>query len=256
VVRFVALAFGITWLFVMPLVLAKTGFCPDIPPWLHGLGAFGPILAAYWSPREHGVFETRGRSSMRPSWIAVSLATPVMFALVSLAAVSTSGGLVVRPLLTAGSHAAWWLDLTVGSVFYGIGEEPGWRGWLLPRLQRRHTPVVATLLLAPIWAAWHAPFFVYRFDFAGPGTVVGFFVGLLAGAFWLTFLFNSTGGSVRVVAAWHVIWNVANIALAAVSPTAVAILNALMMALGFGVAVVFGRRGLQVWERASRARAS
>jgi membrane protease YdiL (CAAX protease family) len=250
-VRFIALAFGITWLFVMPLVFAKAGFDPAIPPWLHGLGAFGPILAAYWSPRDHGIFETRGRSGMTLSWIAVSLATPVLFALVSLAAVAMSRVPVVHPLLSAGSHAAWWLDLTVGSVLYGIGEEPEWRGWLLPRLQQRHTPVGATLLLAPIWAAWHAPFFFYRFDFAGLGTVVGFFVGLLARAFWLTFLFNSTGGSVRVVAGWHVIWNVANIALAAVSPTAVAILNALMMVLGFGVAVVFGRHGLRVWERAN-----
>jgi CAAX protease family protein len=249
VLRFIVLAFGITWLLVTPLVLAGTGIGPGVPPWLHGLGALGPILAAYWSRRDHGLFETRGQPAMALPWLAVSLAIPVIFALVSLATVATMGTPIVRPLLAAGSHPAWWLDLAVGSVLYGIGEEPGWRGWLLPRLQERHSAVVATLLLAPIWAAWHAPFFFYRFDFAGFGTVVGFFVGLLAGAFWLTFLFNSTGSSVKVVAGWHVIWNVANLAMAAVSPTAVAILNSLMIALGFMVAMVFGRDGLRVGTR-------
>ena len=239
--RFVLLAFGITWLLVTPLVLAKAGVIAPLPGWLHGLGALGPILAAYWSPREHGLFEARGRSSMSAAGAVLALVTPILFAMVALSAVAASGTPVARPLLLAAGQPFWWLDLAVGSVLYGIGEEPGWRGWLLPRLQERHTPLVATLLLAPIWAAWHAPFFFYRFDFQGIGMLVGFFVGLLAGAFWLTFLFNGTGGSVKVVAGWHVIWNVANLALASVSFNAVAILNALMMALGFGVAVVRGR---------------
>jgi membrane protease YdiL (CAAX protease family) len=247
-VRFVVLAFGITWLLVTPLVLAKAGVGPALPSWLHGLGALGPLLAAYWSPRTHGLFETRDRSVMTSSWITVSLLTPVFFAVIALAVVAASGTLVVGPLWRAASQPAWWLDLAVGSCLYGIGEELGWRGWLLPRLEQRHTAVAATLLLAPMWAAWHAPFFFYRFDFGGFGTVVGFFVGLLAGAFWLTFLYNSTGRSVKVVAGWHVIWNVSNIALAAVSATTVAILNALMMVLGFGVAIVFGRQGLRLRE--------
>jgi hypothetical protein len=96
--------------------------------------------------------------------------------------------------------------------------------------------------------AWHTPFFFYRFDFEGPVTIVGFFVGLLAGAFWLAFLYNSTS-SVWIVAVWHVLWNVANIALAVVSATAVGILNGIMMALGVGVAAVWGRRGLEVGSR-------
>lgn len=253
--RFIVLAFGITWLLVAPLVLAGAGIGPAVPSWWHGLGALGPILAAYWSRRDRGLFETRGPAAMTRPWLAVSLAVPVLFALVSLLVVATSGAAVVRPLLAAADRPAWWLDLAVGSVLYGFGEEPGWRGWLLPRLQERHSAVTATLLLTPIWAAWHAPFFFYRFDFAGPGTFVGFFVGLLAGAFWLTFLFNSTGGSVKAVATWHVIWNIANLALATVSPTAVALLNALMMVLGFGVAAAFGRHGLRVAARPEDATA-
>jgi len=244
--RFVVLAYGITWLAVTPLVLGALGIGHGVPAWWHGFGALGPILAAYWSRRDHGLFARRQPSALTPPVIALSLATPALFAAVSLLAVALTGVPVIRPLLEACRNSDWILSLLVGSVLYGLGEEPGWRGWLLPYLQQRHSAVRATLLLTPVWAVWHLPFFIYRFDFAGPGTVAGFFAGLLAGAFWLTFLFNSTGGSVRVVAAWHVLWNVMNVSLAAVSPAAVAILNTLMMILGYGVVVVYGRRGLSV----------
>ena len=40
-------------------------------------------------------------------------------------------------------------------------EEPGWRGFVLPRLESRLSPVTSSLLLGAIWAAWHLPFFLY-----------------------------------------------------------------------------------------------
>ena len=40
-----------------------------------------------------------------------------------------------------------------------VPEEPGWRGFALPRLQERYGPVRATLILAPLWAGWHLPLF-------------------------------------------------------------------------------------------------
>ncbi len=47
------------------------------------------------------------------------------------------------------------------STFLGgpVPEEPGWRGFALPRLQERYGPVRATLILAPLWAGWHLPLF-------------------------------------------------------------------------------------------------
>jgi len=245
VIRFTLLAWAITWVLVTPLVLSGQGLLAPLPAWLHALGALGPVTAAYLSKRDHAVFASVGRSALTPAGTVLCLATPVLFGIIALVVAAVAGESVVQPLVESAWDIDWLLSLAAGSMAYGLGEEAGWRGWLQPHLQARHSAVGATLILTPIWAIWHWPFFLYRFDFEGAVTIVGFFIGLLAGAFWLAFLYNSTS-SVWVVAVWHVLWNIVNIALIAVSDTALGVLNGLMMVLGFGVAAVYGRRGLRV----------
>jgi membrane protease YdiL (CAAX protease family) len=58
----------------------------------------------------------------------------------------------------------WWslvqiLTLFIPNLLGGlIGEEVGWRGFALPRLQRHFDPVTSSLLLGFFWANWHLPF--------------------------------------------------------------------------------------------------
>lgn len=47
-------------------------------------------------------------------------------------------------------------------------EEPGWRGFALPRLEARFGPLPAALLLGAIWASWHLPMFWYPGLFSVP----------------------------------------------------------------------------------------
>lgn len=251
--HFVLLAYAITWLAVSPLVGGALGLWPMPPAWLHALGALGPVLAAGVSRREHGLFQRRTQPSLSRPWLAACLATPALLAAAGLLAAAAQGTPLAPPLQDAIRDPGWVAGLVVASVAYGLGEEPGWRGWLLPELQRRMSPVRATLVLTGVWSVWHTPLFFYRYDFQGPATVIAFFVALLAGAFWLTFLFNASGGSIWTVAAWHVLWNAANLTLAEVSDTAVGVLNALMMVLGFGVLTAFARRGLSVDGKVIRA---
>jgi membrane protease YdiL (CAAX protease family) len=92
---------------------------------------------------------------------------------------------------------------------YGIGEETGWRGFLLPRLQGNRSALSATARLTLIWAGWHLPAFFFREGYVGLGAagVVGFLFGLAAGAVVLTALYNASNGSILVAALWHGSWN-------------------------------------------------
>jgi uncharacterized protein len=53
--------------------------------------------------------------------------------------------------------AAFLPTLVFVALLQGGNEEPGWRGFALPRMQDRFTPVRATLLLGGVWALWHLP---------------------------------------------------------------------------------------------------
>lgn len=253
VLRYSLLAYGISWLLVLPLVLQGMGMSiPRISPLWHGAGALGPVLAAFLMRRSEDrstrlvdLYRRQGPSRISPTWTGVLLLSPVLLLGVGFGGVAVvSGTPELGRLAEALSRPGWLGSLFVGSVLYGLGEEPGWRGWLLAHFQRTRGAITSTLLVAVIWTGWHAPFFAYRFELGGAVMVTGFFIGILAGAFWLTFLFNSTGGSVLVVAIWHVLWNVSNLAAAEISDAVLASLNALMMVLGFGVLVVWGRRNL------------
>jgi CAAX protease family protein len=147
------------------------------------------------------------------------------------------------------ANPGWVANLVAASVAYGIGEEPGWRGFALPRLQASRSALRATLLLTVLWASWHAPFFTYRYHLGGPAGYAGFFVCFVAGALWLTFLYNSSGGSILMVILWHLGWNAVNVAGAAVSDDLVAVTNVLVIPLGLGALAVGGARRLSWSEK-------
>lgn len=236
-IGFVALAYAISWLVLAPLVAAGLGWIDPLPEVLHLLGAAGPLGSALWLSHRSGRLRNLVRSAVveppSPRWIAVAVGSPLLLLAGGMGLAALAGGtgaLSDGDTFRGGGLAA----VLVTSVCYGFGEEVGWRGFALPRLQAARPAWSATVILAAIWAVWHTPMFFYRFSFEGPATLAGFFVSMLAGAFWLTFLYNSSGGSIMAVALWHTVWNVVN-QLAADAEEVVIALNVLMMVLGFGV---------------------
>jgi membrane protease YdiL (CAAX protease family) len=122
--------------------------------------------------------------------------------------------------------------LAIALIANGLGEETGWRGFLLGQLERRWSPLQATLALAVLWAIWHWPLFLITDTFRnfGPGTLVGFFLGLACGAVVLTFVYHRTRDSVLMAAVWHVLYNLSSATAAAKGVAAAASTTVVMTA--------------------------
>ena len=89
-----------------------------------------------------------------------------------------------------------------------IGEEAGWRGYLLPRLLTRHSPLVASLILGLIWTAWHVPLYAESI-FASGDTASYFTVNVLCYTAMMTVLFLRSRGSLVLAMIFHWSTNVA-----------------------------------------------
>lgn len=85
-------------------------------------------------------------------------------------------------------------------LFVGLGEEPGWRGFALRQLQRRHGALVASLILGMVWAVWHIP--LLSTEIAG-AQAVPFMVSVVAASVVLAWLYNGSGGSVPMTMLMH-----------------------------------------------------
>ena len=84
-----------------------------------------------------------------------------------------------------------------------MGEEPGWRGFALPRLQAERSPLLASLILAVLVTLWHLPLWVLPQFGASPNLILGDILGTLGVTLWYTWLFNHTGGSVLMTIVAH-----------------------------------------------------
>ena len=99
----------------------------------------------------------------------------------------------------------------------GLGEEIGWRGFLLPRLQAKYNALIASIIISIIWGVWHFPLFLYTFPGAEHmvypmwteqyGIVVSLFFFILFNQLpWsilYTWVYNNTRGSLLLICIFH-----------------------------------------------------
>ena len=90
------------------------------------------------------------------------------------------------------------------------GEEIGWRGYVLPRLQAKYSALVSSLILGIIWGLWHLPKFLGESDASAFGLLM---VRILASAILYTWLYNDTKGSLLLVTIFHAAGNTAGVFL-------------------------------------------
>jgi len=92
--------------------------------------------------------------------------------------------------------------------FNATGEETGWRGFVLPRLQARTSPLIAALITGFLWASWHFPF--WRSD-GSPVLTMAFWIEMWAAhilaSFLIVWLCNRAKGSILVAGIAHAAMN-------------------------------------------------
>lgn len=215
---YAVLACALSWAWWIPLLVTGqtvrqgTGWPTQLP------GLLGPALAAV---AVTGLVDGRRGSQLlgrlarwRIGWRGWAYAlSPLMFLAVGLAAVAIVGREVPSAAdfgRFSGLRAGGVVVAVLVLVFVaGVGEELGWRGFPQQRLQERHSPVAASLLVVPVWACWHLPLFGLLATYRGFGvlTLVGFLVGLSCGSVVLGRVYGVAGGSVLATAVWHGTYN-------------------------------------------------
>jgi membrane protease YdiL (CAAX protease family) len=229
------LAYAGMWIVISPLVMDSFGWLElsdGLSLLLFVLSSLsGPTVAAYWVT---GVLE--GKAGMARllrrtfqvraglQWYAVAL---FVFLAIWLVAYSfLYAGAPIRSLIANPSLllSAFLPSLIMGLIIPSIGEEPGWRGFALPRLQATYGPIVGTMILGTLHGIWHLP--ALFTPLLGPFTVEGFIVFVLtaaAGTFIYTWVFNNTRGSVWMAMVLHASSNAASQLVSSLIPEDVAL---------------------------------
>ncbi|MEP6834918.1 MAG: CPBP family intramembrane glutamic endopeptidase [Gemmatimonas sp.] len=254
---FFVLAYAISWIIWAPLWLPRLGVHGlPVLPFHHALGALGPISAAFIvSTVESGragavdLMRRMGFWRNRIGWIVFALCGPLVMLAFSQIGEQWYAAHPVDLIAFARSREFPQFSgigfLTYNILTFGYGEETGWRGFALPRLQARHSALASTLILTGGWALWHVPLFLYRPGYlmmSGPG-IVGWLFSLLTGAVLLTWLFNESRGSVLAVAFFHAAVDVAFTSDRS-SPLVVNAAGAVITLLGIVVLLVAGPKYL------------
>lgn len=240
IMPFLALTFGLSWtIWIAAWLLAGKPDTLQSVPMLVAVyaGSFGPGLAGAWLSWRAGTLREwlGGFARVRIGWravAAIALALPLVTLLLTLA-------LGYRPIPQEGiAPELYYLTLFPAVVLNGavtavlgagpLGEEGGWRGYLLPRLLERSGEVPASILLGLIWSAWHLPVMAMLPDWRS-GLSFGFYlpaytvtvmglsllmtrIWLLSGrstlaAVWMHGLINALGGIAFNSKLWASQWS-------------------------------------------------
>jgi len=248
-VVFFLLAFALSWYpWVLALRRGQTSGPNPLGPFVAGI-----IVTAivYGRPGLREFFGRIARGRVNAKWYAFALVTPFLVCAIAAAlALCFAQRSEISAFSTEKMRELPERFLFI-LLFIGLGEEPGWRGFALPHLQAKHTPLIASLVLAPIWALWHLPLMGNEF----PWPIVPAFLVSVAGAtFAQTWLFNRTRGSVLLPMLFHATVNTvgAGLIFPFFSGASLIVLwwiySFLWLALGLGLLLMGARRNIQAGE--------
>ena len=126
------------------------------------IGIFGPVIGAFASIRT-----INGKGSLKPfvkSFLSLKFGWKVWLAIFLVLGISTFIAWIVPEYFGKERIHTYLPSIFIFPayllimVFFGGGqEEIGWRGYILPFLEKRFGLIIGSLILGIIWAIWHIP---------------------------------------------------------------------------------------------------
>jgi membrane protease YdiL (CAAX protease family) len=223
IIAYFTLAFAGAWVLQMPMVLGTNGlgiFSYAVPDVLFIILFFlsvyaGPTLSAFLVTNaldgkegRRKLFRRYGQWRVGLPWYALAIfGFPIIYLI--------AGSIVLGGVPLADLRANWTtffspylLAVLIFPAFLTWGEEPGWRGFALTRMQKSYHPLLATVIVGFFHALWHLPVFIYVSGPIplGPFDLPSFALNTLvtiATAILFTWVFNNARGSILIAVLVH-----------------------------------------------------
>jgi uncharacterized protein len=218
-----------SWVISIPFILSEWGIIHGDMRIFFVCKAFaGPFLAAflinYYINGKKGIKELRKQIrniQAKPIYYVIALfILPFSIAAISICYNDIGNSFIGVSWIIIPKYI-----ITFIAVFFGGGplaEEPGWRGFALPRMQERFGPILASLVLGVLWAAWHLPDFLTSAQGGGPGVplndvcinLLTFVLMVVCLSLFFSWLANKTTGSLFIVLLAHASINTYQVVIA------------------------------------------
>ena len=215
-ITFFGLSYFISWSIWFPYYghLVRINNLP-ILPYQHALGGLGPLLASCLTTWIY--LKTDGLKlllkqvfQVKPLvYLTVALFSPFLLAIFATIINSILYKIPINLLalftFKEFPHFNIIIFFIYNLFFFGFGEEVGWRGFALPRLQARSSALTASIILTFLWAIWHWPLFFYKPNYLVMQftDIIGWLFSLLTGSILLTWFYNTSKASILICAVFH-----------------------------------------------------
>jgi uncharacterized protein len=215
-VIFFLLAYLLAWGLMGLFIAQNHGWVsPDIPfepfliigSWFPNIAAF--LVIAFVLKRKGGIRQLlKGwlKFKVPAFWYLVTL-IPLIFAVLSMFIYRLLYG--VTPVSEIVFDPMTMIALVIISTITGAtGEELGWRGFALPRLQMKMSALSASMILGVLWTMWHVPLW-----FAGLGyekiPFAAYALLVMSSSVLITWACNNSRGSMVIATLFHLVMNIA-----------------------------------------------
>lgn len=141
---------------------------------------------------------TKNKNNLK--WLLPALMIPSFLIFISSIIMSA---LKIKFVVFQGNIKFYLISLL--AIFIGsITEEIGWRGFLLPNIQKKYSPLISSIIVGLLWGVWH-------FNFTGG--ILGFIlyiVTIIEISIMMTWLYNKTNRNLLLMIIWHFSFNLSS----------------------------------------------